>query len=114
LAQTATNPTGAKNPSNIGKQPLPSDPQTALAWTTDRITYEISHQHPYERINEVSLQLAESSIDWETIIERAFLACLSRYPSAEERKQATELLDWSQGDRQLASKRLVHALLGHL
>lgn len=114
LAQTATNPTGAKNPSNIGKQPLPSDPQTALAWTSDRITYEISHQHPYERINEVSLQLAESSLDWETVVERAFLACLSRYPSAEERKQATELLDWSQGDRQLASKRLVHALLGHL
>ncbi len=116
LAQPATNPTGAKNPTNIGKQApsSPSDPQTALAWTSDRITYEISNQHPYERIGAVSLQLAESSLDWETVVERAFLACLSRYPSAEERKQATELLDWSQGDRQLASKRLVHALLGHL
>jgi hypothetical protein len=116
LAQPATNPTGAKNPTNIGKQtpPSPSDPQTALAWTSDRITYEISNQHPYERIGQVSLQLAESSLDWETVVERVFLACLSRYPSAEERKLATELLDWSQGDRQLASKRLVHALLGHL
>lgn len=90
----------------------PVDP--VLAWTPDRIQFEMSNTHPYQRVVELASQLAGSPLEWDAVVERAYLACLSRYPTEAERAQSRDLLSWSEGDRRLASSRLLNALLGHL
>lgn len=104
-------------PVNNRARPQPptqaSDSQSSLSWNSDRVRFEIANLCPYDRVRQASAELANSSLEWDAVVERAFLACLSRYPSAQELKQASELLAWSHGDRQVASKRLLNALLGH-
>jgi len=107
LAQPSTGPI-VNRPENTSSNP------TSIAWAPERIRFEISNVQPYDRVGVVSAELADSPLAWEVVVDRAFLTCLSRFPSAEERTQAVALLDGANGDRRLASARLLNALLGHL
>jgi hypothetical protein len=107
LAQPSTGSVVNRPGNNSGDSP-------PIAWAPERVRFEISNVQPYDRVGVVSAQLADSPLAWEVVVDRAFLACVSRFPSAEERTRADALLDGANGDRRLASARLLNALLGHL
>jgi hypothetical protein len=113
LAQPAINPTPGNKPAPSRSIDAGADPDAAKAWGADRIDFEMSNLHPYHRIHEISQSLADSPMNWDTVVDRVFLVALSRYPSEEERQQANDLLSWSDGDRRTASSRLLNAILGH-
>jgi hypothetical protein len=110
LAQPSTN----QRPNSKRKTNDPDESRSNLNWSTERVRYELSSLNPYARVVDAAMELAASSLAWDAIVDRAFLACLSRFPSDSERKQADQLLVWSNGDRQAAIARLLNILLGHL
>jgi hypothetical protein len=91
-----------------------ADPKPVLQWTNEQLDFEMANAHPYGRVQDLSSSLAASSMEWNAVVDHAFLVCLARYPSDQERKHASELLTWSNGDRKNASTRLLNALLGQL
>lgn len=100
-------------------QPSPSSPQgsntsTAMVWSQGQIRYEWSSLRPCNRVIDASLELADSSMDWEKVIDRAYLATMSRYPTPAEREQTRALLSLFDGDRRRACSQLLNALQGHL
>lgn len=120
-ASTANNNGLLAQPSSVNgtgevKAAVPSSLPNSLEanWGAEHVAYEISTSHPYHRILEYANAFAASPIEWSTVVEHSYLVAFSRYPSAEERKRADELLAWSNGDRKLASQRLLNALLGQL
>jgi hypothetical protein len=110
LAQPSAKPAQPSSPSNTGS----TDPTPVLQWNRERMDFEMSNAHPYGRVQDLSTALAASPMEWSAVVDHAFLVCLARYPSDQERKQASELLTWSSGDRKSASARLLNALLGQL
>lgn len=100
-------------------QPSSSSPQgsntpSPMAWSQGQIRYEWSSLRPYNHVIDASLELADSTMDWEKVIDRAYLAMMSRYPTPKEREQTRALLNLFDGDRRKACSVLLNALQGHL
>jgi hypothetical protein len=100
-------------------QPSSSSPQgsntpSPMVWSQGQIRYEWSSLRPYNHVIDASLELADSTMDWEKVIDRAYLAMMSRYPAPKEREQTRALLNLVDGDRRKACSLLLNALQGHL
>ncbi len=88
--------------------------QSLEGWDRARVKFELSDALPYARVEALGIALADSHLDWNAIIDHSFLVGAGRFPSSEERQQAQKVLDWSAGNRRLATNRLVNALLRQL
>jgi len=101
-------PSVLAQPSAAGKQSPTTDELDR--WPAQRVAYAMENEIPYEKADGLAKQLAESGLPWEQIVDHTFMIVQVRWPRADERKQAQDLLEWSDGDRSKATLRLVNAV----
>ena len=101
LAQAAVN-----KPQANYQKPIKID------YTEDQVRYFVSVDQPYSQLRMLSDRWAASSMNWQMLLEHAYLATDARLPTRSEREEGNKLLDSTNKDRAKTLIMIVNARLG--
>ena len=101
LAQAAVNKPQANSPKPI-----------KIDYTEDQVRYFVSVDQPYSQLRMFSDRWAASSMNWQMLLEHAYLATDARLPTRSEREEGTKLLESTNKDRSKTLIMIVNARLG--
>ena len=101
LAQAAINKPHANNPKPI-----------KIDYTEDQVRYFLSVDQPYSQLRMLSDRWAASSMNWQMLLEHAYLATDARLPTRTEREEGNKLLESTSKDRAKTLIMIMNARLG--
>ena len=106
LAQAAVNKPQANKPQANNPKAIKID------YTEDQVRYFVSVDQPYSQLRMLSDRWAASSMNWQMLLEHAYLATDARLPTRSEREEGNKLLESTNKDRVKTLIMIVNARLG--
>ena len=106
LAQAAVNKPQANNPQTNNPKAIKID------YTEDQVRYFVSVDQPYSQLRMLSERWAASPMNWQMLLEHAYLATDARLPTRSEREEGNKLLESTNKDRAKTLIMIVNARLG--
>lgn len=83
-----------------------------IEYTEDQVRFFIAADQPYSLLKALSLRWANSAMNWQMLLEHAYLATDARFPSKTERDEANKVFESAGRDRSKALVVIVNSRLG--
>ena len=83
-----------------------------MDYTEDQVRYFVSVDHPYSQLRVLADRWAASSMNWQMLLEHAYLATDARLPTRSEFEEGNKLLESTGKDRAKTLVMIVNARLG--
>lgn len=94
------------------KKPAVTPKSSKNETSEDQVRFFISVEQPYSQLKALSQRWANSSMTWQMLLEHAYLATDSRFPTKVERDEANKLFESTGKDRAKALVVIVNGRLG--
>ena len=94
------------------KKPAVTPKSTKNETSEDQVRFFISVEQPYSQLKLLSQRLANSSMSWQMLLEHAYLATDTRFPTKVERDEANKLFESTGRDRAKAFVVIVNGRFG--
>ena len=95
------------------KQPQANNPKPIkVDYTDDQVRYFVSVDQPYSQLRMLSERWAVSSMNWQMLLEHAYLATDARLPTRSERDEGNKILESAGKDRAKTLVMIMNARLG--
>lgn len=96
-----------------GNKPQANYPKPIrIDYTEDQVRYFVSVDQPYRQLSVLSERWANSSMNWQKLLEHLYLATDARLPTRTEREEGNKMLESTGKDRAKTLVMIVHARLG--
>jgi hypothetical protein len=96
-----------------GFKPQASYPKAnKIDYTEEQVRYFVSVEQPYSQLRLLAERLAGSSMNWQMLLEHAYLATDARLPTRSEREEGNKVLESTGKDRAKTLVMIVNARLG--
>lgn len=81
-------------------------------YSENQVRFLISSKAPYQNVASMASKMSDSKLDWQGMVEHAYLISEARMPSRREVEEASRILELSEQDKSAAFTMLLNAQLG--